>query len=219
MRLLLIEDDRVLGDALADHLASEAHAVDWVCSLGDADGARGAVAYDLILLDLMLPDGSGLDFLKALRRDGDKTPLIILTAQDQITERLAGLNGGADDYLVKPFDLHELSARISAVTRRTAANPAPEISLGALAINLALREVRRDGRRVDLTGREWAVLARLALRPGATVSKTALEDALYAFGAEIESNAVEVFVSRLRKKLGTGAIVTVRGLGYRLCRE
>lgn len=219
MRLLLVEDDQVLGGAIADHLASEAHAVDRVVSLQDAHAARRAMEYDQILLDLLLPDGSGLDFLIETRCEHDLTPVIILTARDQISERLAGLNGGADDYLVKPFDLQELSARIGAVARRTASTPEPEIVLGAISINLSFREVRLDGRRVELTGREWAVLSRLALRPGATISKPQLEDALYSFGAEIESNAVEVFVSRLRKKLGTRAIFTIRGSGYRLGAE
>lgn len=216
MRLLLIEDDPILGAALSDHLGAEGHAVDWVRRLDDADAAQTAVAYDQILLDLMLPDGRGLDFLATLRGQRISPPVIILTARDQITDRLAGLNGGADDYLVKPFDLQELSARIGAVARRHGHDPHPVLTLGDLTITPAAREIRRAGAIIDLTGREWALLARLAARPGAIVSKAQLEDALYAFGAEIESNAVEVFVSRLRKKLGAEAITTLRGTGYRL---
>lgn len=216
MRILLIEDDETLGHALAEYLSAQDHAVDWVRSLEEAEAARAAVAYEQILLDLNLPDGRGLAFLARLRRGRDATPIIILTARDQISDRLAGLNGGADDYMVKPFDLAELAARIAAVQRRRDGSAAPEIVAGSLSIALATRQVRRDGALVDLTGREWAVLARVAARPGMIVSKAEIEDALYAFGAEIESNAVEVFVSRLRRKLGPGALVTHRGVGYRL---
>ncbi|MBP7002759.1 response regulator [Amaricoccus sp.] len=216
MRLLLIEDDITLGGALADYLRGQGHAVDWAQGLADADAAAETVRYDQILLDLNLPDGRGLAFLARLRTSRDATPVIILTARDQISDRLAGLNSGADDYMVKPFDLSELSARIAAVARRYGGLAGPEIVLDALSINLALREVRQGGKAVDLTGREWAVLARLAARPGVIVPKAEIEDALYSFGAEIESNAVEVFVSRLRRKIGAGAITTHRGLGYRL---
>lgn len=216
MRLLLIEDDPILGGALADYLRGLDHAIDWVQRLEDAEAAKDTVGYDQILLDLNLPDGRGLEFLARLRSNRNSTPVIILTARDQISDRLAGLNSGADDYMVKPFDLAELSARIAAVARRHGGLAGPEIVLGALSINLAVRDVRQHGKVVDLTGREWAVLARLAARPGAIISKAEIEDALYSFGAEIESNAVEVFVSRLRRKLGAGTITTHRGLGYRL---
>ena len=165
-------------------------------------------------VDLQLPDGNGVDYLRAMRGRSDVTPVIVLTARDQISDRIEGLNAGADDYLVKPFDLGELAARIHAVGRRYA-NPSPSLTFGTLTIRPAERLVELDGETVDLTAREWSVLDSLLLRPGLLVSKARLEEALYEFGAEIESNAVEVYVSRLRKKLGAERIVTVRGLGYR----
>lgn len=216
MRVLLIEDDASLGEAVHDHIAGESHAVDWVRRLDDAEAALAGVDFELILLDLGLPDGRGLDFLRRLRKRGSTTPVIIVTAMDQISWRIDGLNAGADDYLVKPFDLSELSARLAAVGRRYTGNPNPLLSLGDLSINLAHRSVSRDGHTANLTGREWAVLDRLLRRPGAIVSKAELEDTIYAFGTEIESNAVEVYVSRLRRKLGPESIATVRGLGYRM---
>jgi len=216
MRILLIEDEPLLGEAVATHLKRSSHAVDWVQRLDDADAALRAVDYGLILLDLHLPDGRGLDLLRKLRREEDKRPVIILTARDQIRDRIEGLNAGADDYIVKPFDLDELVARILAVQRRSAEQASPIIRAGNLTIDQAARKVCRDGNEITLTAREWALLECLARRPGVTLSKAQLEEALYAFGSEVESNAVEVFISRLRKKLGADAIHTVRGLGYRL---
>lgn len=216
MRLLLIEDETVLGNALRDNLTSQGHATDWVETIADARAAIGTTPYDLLLLDLNLPDGHGIDFLRALRKRGDATPCIILTAQDQITDRIEGLNAGADDYLVKPFDLGELGARLASVARRYAGNPNPLLQIGDTEIDLAKRQVFVSGNRVDLTAREWAILDHLARRPGATLSKSQLEEALYEFGAEIESNTVEVYISRLRKKIGTTLIRTLRGVGYRL---
>ncbi len=216
MRILLIEDEPVLGEAVATHLKRSGHAVDWVQRLDDAEAALRGVDYGLILLDLHLPDGRGLDLLRALRKSDDKRPVIILTARDQIRDRIEGLNAGADDYLVKPFDLGELSARILAVQRRSVAQASPTLRAGRLVIDQAARKVWAGGSEVELTAREWALLECLAQRAGAMLSKAQLEEALYAFGAEIESNAVEVYVSRLRKKLGADTIRTVRGLGYRL---
>jgi two-component system OmpR family response regulator len=169
-----------------------------------------------VLLDLNLPDGHGLELLRALRKSGVATPVIILTAQDQIASRIDGLNAGADDYLVKPFNLSELSARLGAVARRYGGNPSPKLLLGELEIDTAVRSVMRDHHTVDLTAREWAVFERLIRSPGILVSKAQIEDALFEFGAEVESNAVEVYVSRLRKKLGRESVETVRGLGYRV---
>jgi len=216
MRILLIEDEPALGAAVATHLKRSSHAVDWVQRLDDADAALRAVDYGLVLLDLHLPDGRGLDLLRKLRKANDKRPVIILTARDQIRDRIEGLNAGADDYIVKPFDLDELIARILAVQRRSAEKASPTFRAGSLTIDQAARKVWRDGDEVQLTAREWALLECLAQRVGATLSKAQLEEALYAFGSEVESNAVEVFVSRLRKKLGADAIHTIRGLGYRL---
>lgn len=216
MRILLIEDDTVLGAAVRDQIASDGQSVDWVTRLDAAGDALQGAGYDLILLDLMLPDGRGIPFLKRLRAKGDVTPVIVLTALDQISDRIEGLNAGADDYLVKPFDLDELSARIGSVARRYAGNPNPIITHGPLEVDLAARSVFRDGKPVALTSREWALFEAFLQRPGQLLSKAQLEDKLYAFGAEVESNTIEVHVSRLRKKLGAGVIETERGLGYRL---
>lgn len=216
MRILLIEDDTVLGDAVRAHVASLGYGVDWLTRLDDARDALAGVPYELVLLDLNLPDGSGLDLLRALRQQGCRVPVIILTAQDQIAARIEGLNSGADDYLVKPFDLSELSARAAAVARRYAGNPNPLLRVGQAEIDLARRIVTMYGKRVELTAREWAVLERLMRHSGAIVTRAAIEESLYEFGAEIESNAVEVYISRLRKKLGRETIRTARGVGYRV---
>ncbi len=218
MRILLIEDDTVLGAAIRDQIAADGHSVDWVSRLDAAKAAMGGAAHDLLLLDLMLPDGRGIPFLRALRARGDATPVIILTALDQISDRIEGLNAGADDYLVKPFDLAELSARIGSVARRYTGNPNPLVTHGALTIDLAARSIRRAGKPVQLTAREWALFEAFLSRPGQLLSKGQLEDKLYTFDAEIESNTIEVHVSRLRKKLGAAVIETERGLGYRLGR-
>lgn len=216
MRILLIEDDAVLGAAVRDQIAGDGDSVDWVQRLDAGDNAMASAAYDLVLLDLMLPDGRGVPFLRRLRARGVATPVIILTALDQVSDRIEGLNAGADDYLVKPFDLAELSARIGSVARRYGGNPNPLISHGPLKIDLAARSVHKDGRLVSLTAREWALLEAFLSRPGQLLSKTQLEEKLYAFDAEVESNTIEVHVSRLRKKLGAELIETERGLGYRL---
>jgi two-component system OmpR family response regulator len=218
MRILLIEDDTVLGAAVRDQIAADGHSVDWVMRLDAAGDALAAAAYDLILLDLMLPDGRGIPFLKTLRGRGDVTPVIILTALDQVSDRIGGLNAGADDYLVKPFDLAELSARIGSVARRYTGNPNPIITLGPLQIDLAARSVVANGKSIVLTAREWVLFEAFLQRPGQLLSKAQLEERLYSFDNEIDSNAIEVHVSRLRKKLGAHVIETERGLGYRLGR-
>jgi len=218
MRILLIEDDTVLGAAVRDQIAADGHSVDWVMRLDAAGDALVAAAYDLVLLDLMLPDGRGIPFLKTLRGRGDVTPVIILTALDQVSDRIGGLNAGADDYLVKPFDLAELSARIGSVARRYTGNPNPIITLGPLQIDLAARSVLANGKSIVLTAREWVLFEAFLQRPGQLLSKAQLEERLYSFDTEIDSNAIEVHVSRLRKKLGAHVIETERGLGYRLGR-
>lgn len=216
MRILLVEDDRAIGGAVRDHAGGNGHAVDWARTLAEAREFVSVVTYELVLLDLHLPDGNGLDFLQALRDSANAVPIIVLTARDQISDRIAGLNAGADDYLVKPFNLDELSARMHAVARRYGQNTQPKLDLGPLTIAPAERIITRDDRTIDLTAREWAVLDRLLHRRGAIVSKAQIEDALYELGAEVESNTVEVYVSRLRKKLGSEIIATVRGVGYRV---
>ncbi|MAZ14812.1 MAG: DNA-binding response regulator [Ahrensia sp.] len=218
MRILLIEDDTILGAAVRDQIAADGYSVDWVTRLDAADDALSTAVYDLVLLDLMLPDGRGIPFLKMLRGRGDVTPVIILTALDQVSDRIEGLNAGADDYLVKPFDLAELSARIGSVARRYTGNPNPIIRHGPLEIDLAARSVMKDGKKIVLTAREWVLFEAFLQRPGQLLSKAQLEERLYSFDTEIDSNAIEVHVSRLRKKLGAAVIETERGLGYRLGR-
>ncbi|MBX9863901.1 MAG: response regulator transcription factor [Hyphomicrobium sp.] len=215
MRILLVEDEPLLGEAVATHL-KKLHAVDWLQTLEAASGAMQAITYDLMLLDLNLPDGGGLDLLRSLRKSGQRIPVIVITARDQIRDRIEGLNSGADDYVLKPFDLDELTARIHSLQRRADAMPNPRFMIGNIEVDLAARTVWREAQEIRLTAREYAVLEYFARRLGAIVSKTKLEEALYEFGAEIESNTVEVYVSRLRKKLGSSAIRTVRGLGYRM---
>ncbi len=216
MRILLIEDDRVIATAIREQAEGEGHSVDCAARLDAADDALATAHFDLILLDLMLPDGRGLPFLRKLRAGGAKTPVIIMTALDQVSDRIDGLNAGADDYLVKPFDLSELSARIGAVSRRYAGNPNPCIDLRDLSIDLAARRLLRAGKPVPLTAREWVLLEAFLQKPGQLLSKSVLEERLYSFDAEVESNTTEVHISRLRKKLGADVIVTERGLGYRL---
>lgn len=216
MRVLLIEDDAVLGAAIRDQIHADGHSVDWVLRLDNANEALLAATYDVILLDLMLPDGLGVPFLKALRSRGDVTPVVILTALDQVSDRISGLNAGADDYMVKPFDLAELSARIGSVARRYHGNPNPIISLGSITVDLAARSVWLEGKAVILTAREWVLFEAFLQRPGQLLSKAQLEERLYSFDTDVDSNAIEVHVSRLRKKLGAKVIETERGLGYRL---
>jgi two-component system OmpR family response regulator len=216
MRILLVEDDPILGMAVRDQLIDDGHTTDWVMRLDDAVDAIQAAAFELILLDLMLPDGRGLDFLKRLRSAGAVTPVMVLTALDQISGRIAALDVGADDYLIKPFDLFELSARIRAVGRRYCGNPNPLVAFGDFEVDLAARSIRRSGRLVQLTAREWSLFEAFVQRPNQLISKSQLEDRLYSFEAEIQSNTIEVYIGRLRKKLGAAAIETVRGMGYRL---
>lgn len=216
MRILLIEDDAVLGGAVTDQVRADGHGVDHVMRLDEAEAALAAQPFDLVLLDLMLPDGRGIPFLKTLRAKGDVTPVIILTALDQVSDRIAGLRAGADDYLVKPFDLAELSARIGSVSRRYAGNPNPLITLGDLEVDIGARRITRSGRMISLTAREWALFEALLSRPSQLHSKSQLEELLYSFDDNVGSNTIEVHVSHLRKKLGRDVITTERGMGYRL---
>lgn len=216
MRVLLVEDDTILGAAVRDQIVADGHSVDWVTRLDAATDHVNSATYDLILLDLMLPDGRGINFLRDLRTKGDVTPVIVLTALDQISDRIEGLNAGGDDYMVKPFDLSELSARLNAVARRYSGNPNPLVRIGDLQIDLAARSITRAGKSLALTAREWALFEAFVQRPGQLLSKAQLEERLYSFSDEVESNTIEVHVSRLRKKLGHDIIETIRGMGYRL---
>jgi len=219
LRVLLVEDDKVIGSAVRDHVASGGHAVDWAQDLRTARDLLAVASYELVLLDLGLPDGEGINLLREMRRRGDPAAVLILSARDQIAKRIEGLDAGADDYLTKPFDLAELRARVSAVSRRYQSQPSPQRRFGDLAIDSALRQVTRDGAPVALSAREWTVLERLVRNAGAGVAKSEIEDALYAFGAEVESNTVEVYVLRLRKKIGRDLITTIRGLGYQFAKD
>ena len=216
MRLLVVEDERDLAGAVVDHLRAQGHAVDHAADLATAEAALGVADYDLVILDLHLPDGDGLDLLRRHRRAGHRTPVLVGTARDRIVERIAGLEAGADEYLVKPYDLDEMLARIAAIRRRAEGRAEPERRFGALCLLPERQAVLLAGRPVHLTPREWAILERLSRRPGAVASRAQLEESLYAFGEEVESNAIEAHVSRLRAKLGRAAVETVRGFGYRI---
>lgn len=216
MRLLVVEDETDLASAIVDHLSAQGHAVDLAGDLATADAALAGVAYDVVLLDLHLPDGDGIAFLRVLRRRGVRVPVLIGTARDRITERIEGLEAGADDYLVKPYDLDEMVARIGAIRRRINGRAEPERRFGRLILLPERQTATLDGALVHLTPKEWAVIERLSRRPDMTVTRDQLEETLYAFDSEVESNAIEAHVSRLRTKLGRQSIETVRGFGYRM---
>jgi len=220
MRLLLVEDDTMLGAALRAGLRQDGHVVDWVQTANDADSAWLAqgdnAPFDAVVLDLGLPDGTGLALLQRARNRGLPTPVIIATARDRIADRVAGLDAGADDYMVKPIDLDELNARLRALDRRAAGRTESVIALGDVAIDATSRRVTRQGRTVELTARETAVLLALARRPGVTVSRAQLLESLYGWNESVESNTVDVHIHHLRRKLGAGLIETQRGLGWRL---
>ena len=214
MRLLLAEDDSMIGEAVRRGLAQDGFAVDWVRDGHAAELALAENVHEVLLLDLGLPRKEGLDVLAAMRRRGDARPVLVLTARDAVADRVAGLAAGADDYLVTPFELTELAARIRALARRQSGRAAPRIDLGAVTVDPATREVCVDGAPVPLSGREYALLEALAARPGAILSRAQLEDRLYGWGEELESNAISVYVHQLRRKLGHDLIHTVRGVGY-----
>jgi two-component system OmpR family response regulator len=216
MRLLLLEDDPLLGDGLRDYLQGDGHVVDLCRSLREAQALQGE-PFDALLVDWQLPDGSGLDWLRARRNRGDPTPALMLTARDRLQQRIEGLDAGADDYLVKPFAPEELAARLRALGRRMTGGGGGALRrFGDIEVDLTARAVRAHGARVDLTAREWAVLEALVLRTGRIVPKADLERLVLGFEAELASNALEVHVSALRRKLGRELIETVRGLGYRV---
>ena len=231
MRLLLVEDDRMIGDSLRAALRLEGRAVDWVRDVASANATLASERFDLVLLDLGLPPGGppgahlapageadGLAVLRTLRARGDATPVIVLTARDGPGDRVAGLDAGADDYLVKPFELDELAARIRAVMRRHSGRAQPVLRHAGITLDPATRQVTREvgglAQPVLLSAREFAVLEALMARPGALLSRAQLEDRLYGWGEEIESNAVSVYVHQLRRKLGAEFIGNMRGVGY-----
>lgn len=213
-RILLVEDDALLGDGLKSGLEDEGYAVDW---MRDGRHAREALAsenFTAVVLDLTLPRLGGLEVLREVRARGDRTPVLILTARDTVDDRVKGLDAGADDYLVKPFDLAELKARVRSIVRRSAGAASNTIALRGLRIDIDKRRVEFRGRAADLTPREYAVLLALASRPGSTITRAQLEQQTYAWGQEVESNAIEVHIHRLRAKLAPELIRTVRGVGY-----
>ena len=204
----------MIAEAVRTALAHDGHLPDWVGDGAAASTALRTSRFDIVLLDLGLPRKDGLGVLREMRTRGDATPVIILTARDDVPSRIAGLDSGADDYLVKPFDFDELAARMRSAVRRSAGRSSPVIEHGALRLDPVSHEVSVSGKPVTLSAREYAVLEALLQRPGAVLSRTALEDRLYGFGGTIESNAVEVYVHALRRKLGADAIRTQRGVGY-----
>ncbi len=214
MRLLLIEDDTLLGDGIRAGLTQEGYTVDWLRDGEAADNALKSEHFELMVLDLGLPRRSGLEVLKALRGRGSALPVLILTARDTVTDRVAGLDAGADDYLIKPFALDELTARLRALLRRQSGRAVNTISHGAIVLDPEAHAVSRNGKPVELSPREFAVLQLLLEQRGKVLSKARLEESLYAWGDEVESNAIEVYVHHLRKKLGAELIRTIRGVGY-----
>jgi two-component system OmpR family response regulator len=219
MRQLLVEDDAMIGEAVLDVLRAEHYAVDWVRDGAMADTALRSQSYDLVLLDLGLPRRDGLDVLRALRARHATVPVLVATARDAVGDRIAGLDAGADDYVVKPYDTDELLARIRALIRRSAGRGEPVFSHKGVSLNPATREATVNGEPVSLSAREWAVLEPMIARPGVVFSRGQLEEKLYGWKDEISSNAVEVYVHGLRKKLGSELIQTVRGLGYLVPRQ
>lgn len=214
MRLLLVEDDTMIGEAVLDLLRAEHYAVDWVKDGEMADTALRTQTYDLVLLDLGLPRRDGLAVLRDLRTRKERIPVLIATARDSVQQRIEGLDAGADDYVLKPYDLDELLARIRALTRRAAGRAEPVYEHRGVTINPASREVAVRGEPVILSAREWAVLEPLLARPGLVLSRAQLEEKLYGWKDEISSNAVEVYIHGLRRKLGAEMIQNVRGVGY-----
>jgi two-component system response regulator QseB len=219
MRVLLAEDDPMIGASVRRGLAQDGFAVDWVEDGRAAQAALAERVHDALVLDLGLPRLAGLDVLTAMRRAGDTRPVLITTARDAIADRVAGLDAGADDYLVKPFDLDELAARLRALLRRGAGRAEPKISYGALELDPATRAVRLAGEPVEVSPREFALLATLMARPGAILSRAQLEDKLYGWNESVESNTVEVHIHALRKKLGTDLIRNVRGVGWMMAKS
>jgi DNA-binding response OmpR family regulator len=224
VRLLLVEDDTMIGESVLDLLRAERFAVDWVRDGEMADTALRSQTYDLVLLDLGLPRRDGLEVLRALRARKDGTPVLVVTARDAVPDRIAGLDAGADDYVQKPYDMDELLARIRALIRRSAGRAEPVLEMHGLRLNPVTREVTRAvgaagvAQQIELSAREWAVLEVLMARPGVVFSRAQIEQKLYSWKDDVSSNAVEVYVHGLRKKLGNAVIRTVRGLGYMMPR-
>lgn len=218
MRILVVEDDAVLGDALQIGLTQAGYAVDWVRDGAQANHALSSEPYDATVLDLGLPRCSGLEVLKQLRQRREQLPVLILTARDTVQDRIQGLDAGADDYVIKPFDMAELTARLRALLRRAHGYTQPLLKVGELELDPAAHRVSYQGQTIELSGREFTVLHTLMLAAGRVLSRAQLEESLYAWGQEVESNTVEVHIHHLRRKLDPELIQTVRGVGYLLPR-
>jgi DNA-binding response OmpR family regulator len=214
MRLLLVEDDPMVGESIRDGLGQEGYTVDWVRDGKGAEAALGTEPYAAVLLDLGLPRMDGLEVLRAARAQRNDVPILVITARDAVADRIKGLDAGADDYLVKPFDLDELAARVRALVRRAEGRAEPVVRHGPIALDPATRAVTLRGRPVELSGREFTLLQALLARPGAVLSRAQLEERLYGWDEEAGSNAVEVHIHNLRRKLGADTIRNVRGVGY-----
>ena len=219
MRVLIVEDDPMIGASIRTGLRQDGYTADWARDGNSAEAAVATNEYDAILLDLGLPGRSGLELLAQWRRKKNTVPILIITARDSVDDRIAGLDTGADDYLVKPFDLNELAARLRALLRRRSGRAAPVIEHGPLHLDPATREVRLNGTAVKLSGREFALLQALLQAPGVPLSRSQLEDRLYGWEEEIGSNAVEVHIHALRRKIGSELIRNVRGVGYMVPRQ
>ena len=214
MRILIVEDDKIIGDGLVQCLLMDNYAVDWVETKESAETALLTTPYDLLLLDIGLPDGSGLDVLKKLRRDKNDVPVLILTAYDETPHKVEGLDAGADDYLVKPFDLDELCARIRALQRRASGRGTPLFKSANIILAPATHKVTQAGETVRLGPKEFAILQTLMEKPGLILSKAQIQDKLYGWNMETESNTIEVHIHGIRRKLGKSAVITVRHVGY-----
>jgi two-component system response regulator QseB len=214
LKLLLVEDDFLIGDGTKKALIHEGFSVDWTENIEDTAIAVKTHKYDLIILDIRLPDGSGLDLLTQLRKDHAQTPVLMLTALNSTADRVRGLDLGADDYLVKPFEITELCARIRALHRRHQGSARPQLIINGITLDPASHTLMKNGELIDLGAKEFSILQILLERAGRVVTKTELEECLYSWGEEVSSNAIEVLVHRIRKKLGAEVVKTIRGVGY-----
>ena len=214
MRVLLVEDDAMMGQAVKVAISQAGYAVDLIYSAEDAEAALDTTPYDLVVLDISLPGKSGLEMVSGLRKRRKDVPVLALTARDTTKQKVEGLNAGVDDYLVKPFELEELLARMQALFRRSQGRQTPLIKNGTITLNTTARTVQKNGKAVDVSAREFAILAILMENLGKVMNKQEIEDKMYGWDIEIESNAVEVHISHLRKKLGNTLIRTIRGMGY-----
>lgn len=214
MRILLVEDDQMIGEAIRTSLRQLEYVVDWVRDGGLADSVLQTEHFDLVLLDLGLPGKDGIEVVRSLRLRKVSIPVIIITARDGLEDRIKGLDAGADDYVIKPFAIEELAARLRSALRRSSGQTEPAIQIGDVIINPTTHEVKRHDVAVSLSAREYAMIEALLLRPGAILSRAQLEERMYGWGEEVESNTVEVYIHSVRRKLGTSFIQNVRGVGY-----